>query len=358
MTLNNPRKLNIISSKIVSRIAELFEKWEKDDNAEIIILKGAGRAFSAGGDLRMFYSGRADDPNIEVVYRMYWLMYHLHTYKKCLVSLIHGLAIGGGAGLAVVANYSVATEKAVFSTPEASLGFHTDVGFSYTHSHLPGYVGEYLALTGVQLNAEEMISAGLATYCVPSEKLPELEKQLKSLNAGDKNLVKDVIERFSIDVTLGENKIVKNRPLIDKIFSKDTVEDIINALVEESKIEENKWIKETLKALQRSSPIGLKMTFESIRRGRKEIFAECLKKEFRLTINTLRGLVSEDIYEGIRALIIDKDNSPKWSLSLDQVTNDKIDLLFKPYPEEFELQLPTENVSRWEGKYEDSAYKH
>lgn len=358
VTLNSPRKLNIITSKVVSRLAELYEKWENENGAELIIIKGTGRAFSAGGDLRMFYEGRADESWIEVVYRMYWLQYHIHTYKKTQVSIVHGIAIGGGASLAVPATFSVVTEKTVFASPEAGFGFHTDCSFSYIHSHLPGNLGEYLALTGARLDGAEMIAIGLATHYVPSEKLPELEKRLTSLNSGDKDVVKATIEEFSIQVQPGEKSILHNRSLIEKCFSKDTVEAVIEFLANESNREGNEWVKETIKSLKRSSPTGLKMTFQSIRQGCNQTLSECLKKEFRLTINTLRGVISNDMYEGIRAIMIEKDNSPKWNPPLDEVTNEKLNLVFKPFNEEFELQLPAENkISRWEGKYESSGYK-
>uniref|UniRef100_A0A0D6R4V3 3-hydroxyisobutyryl-CoA hydrolase n=1 Tax=Araucaria cunninghamii TaxID=56994 RepID=A0A0D6R4V3_ARACU len=359
VTLNNPRKLNIISSKVVSRLAELCEKWENENEAEIVIIKGIGRAFSAGGDLRMFYEGKADESWIEVVYRMYWLLYHLHSYKKTLVALVHGLAIGGGASFAVPAKFVVVTENTAFATPEAGFGFHTDCSFSYVLSHLPGHLGEYLALTGARLNGAEMIATGLATHYVPNKNLIDLEKRLITLNSGDHDAVKGTIEEFSIQVQPGEKSILQNLPLVDKCFSKDTIEEIIESFVAESNTEGNEWIKETIKTLKRSSPTSLKIILQSIRKGRKQTLSECLKKEFRLTINALRGLISNDIYEGIRAIMIEKDNSPKWNpLSLNEITEEKLDLIFKPFEDEFELQLPEEGkISRWQGKYENSCYQ-
>ncbi|MBA0686467.1 hypothetical protein Goari_014069, partial [Gossypium aridum] len=170
ITLNRPRHLNVISSKVVSLLAKYLEKWERDEQAQLILIKGAGRAFSAGGDLKMFYEGRkSKDSCLEVVYRMYWLCYHIHTYKKTQVALVQGISMGGGASLMVPMKFSVVTEKTVFATPEASIGFHVDCGFSYMLSHLPGHLGEYLALTGARLNGKELVVAGLATHFVPLE---------------------------------------------------------------------------------------------------------------------------------------------------------------------------------------------
>ncbi|KAG5250643.1 enoyl-CoA hydratase/isomerase family protein [Salix suchowensis] len=358
ITLNRPRQLNVISSKVVSLLADFLEKWEKDDNTKLILIKGAGRAFSAGGDLRMFYDGRtSEDSCLEVVYRMYWLCHHIHTYKKTQVALVHGISMGGGASLMVPMKFSVVTEKTVFSTPEASIGFHTDCGFSYMLSRLPGHLGEFLALTGARLNGKELVAAGMATHFVPLEKLPELEKRLISLNSGDENAVKSVIEEFSVDVQLDEGSVLNKLSVIDECFCKDTVVDIIKSFELESSKEGNGWTGAVLKGLKRSSPTGLKITLRSIREGRKQTLADCMKKEFRLTMNILRTTISADVYEGIRALTIDKDNAPKWDPpTFDEVDDSKVDLVFQPFKDNLELQVSENEKHRWNGKYEHSAY--
>ncbi|XP_022142314.1 3-hydroxyisobutyryl-CoA hydrolase-like protein 5 [Momordica charantia] len=358
VTLNRPRQLNVISSKVVSLLAGYLEKWEKDDEAKLIVIKGSGRAFSAGGDLKMFYDGRnTKDSCLEVVYRMYWLCYHIHTYKKIHVALVHGISMGGGASFMVPMKFSVVTEKAVFATPEASIGFHTDCGFSYILSHLPGYLGEYLALTGSRLNGKELVAAGLATHFVPYEQLGELEKRLISLNSYDENSIRSAIEEFSSEVELDGDSVLKRQSVIDKCFSKETVAEIINSFEAEASVEGNGWIIPVLKGLKRSSPTGLKITLKSIRKGRTQTLQECLKKEFRLTMNILRTIISGDVYEGIRALTIDKDNAPKWDPpTLEKVEDDKVNEVFQPFREDLELQVPKNDEHRWSGKYEDSMY--
>ncbi|KAM7503038.1 hypothetical protein LguiB_001942 [Lonicera macranthoides] len=354
ITLNRPRQLNVISSKVVKLLAEYLEKWEKDDNAKL----GTGRAFSAGGDLKMFYDGKQiKDCCLEVVYRMYWLCYHIHTYKKTQVALVNGISMGGGASLMVPMKFSVVTEKTVFATPEAGIGFHVDCGFSYMLSHLPGRLGEYLALTGARLNGKELVAAGLATHFVPSEKLSDLEKHLVNLNTGDESAVKTAIEEFSINVQVDEESVLNKQSIIDECFSKDSVEEIIQSFEAEASKEGNAWIAAVLKGLKRSSPTGLKINLRSIREGRKQTLAECLKKEFRLTINILRTAISGDVYEGIRALTIDKDNAPKWDpATLGEVETEKLESVFQPFKEDLELSIPEKEESRWDGKYEKSAY--
>ncbi|KAL7590257.1 hypothetical protein Lser_V15G41279 [Lactuca serriola] len=358
ITLNQPKKLNVISPKVVYLLAENLEKWEKDDDVKLVIIKGAGRAFSAGGDLKVFYTGKTTkDYCLEVVYRFYWLCYHIHTYKKPQVALVHGISMGGGASLMVPMKFSVVTEKTVFAMPEASIGFHTDCGFSYILSHLPGHLGEYMALTGTRLSGKELVTAGLATHFVPLDKLSMLESNLVNLNSGDENAVKSAIEEFSISVDISEESVLNRQSIIDECFSKDSVEEILESFEAEATKEGNEWITPVLKGLKQSSPIGLKINLRSIREGRKQTLLECLKKEFRLTINILRATISGDIYEGIRALTIDKDNSPKWDPpTLKEVDSEKLDLLFKPFGEGLELNVPENEEQRWSGKYEDSLY--
>ncbi|XP_073061013.1 3-hydroxyisobutyryl-CoA hydrolase-like protein 5 [Primulina eburnea] len=360
ITLNQPRRLNVISSEMVASLAKFLEKWEKDDTAALVLFRGSGRAFSAGGDLKMFYDGRiSKDPCVEVVYRMYWLCYHIHTYKKTLVALVDGISMGGGASFMVPMKFSVVTEKTVFATPEASIGFHTDCGFSYMLPRLQGHLGEFLGLTGARLSGKELVAAGLATHFVPSEKLPELEKCLIGLNTGEENAVKTVIDEWSITCQIDENSILNNARLqvIDQCFSKESVEEIIVSLEVEASKEGSGWIALFLKSLKRSSPTSLKITLQSIREGRKQSLAECLKKEFRITMNILRIMISGDVYEGIRALTIDKDNAPKWEPSnLEAINIDKINEVFLPFKEDLELKIPNEEDCRWQGKYEGSAY--
>ncbi|CAI0461335.1 unnamed protein product [Linum tenue] len=387
LTLNRPRQLNVISSKVVSLLADFLEKWEKDDNVHLILIKasslsffatssfisicaisfskkffenaslchlqGAGRAFSAGGDLKMFYDGRtSEDSCLEVVYRMYWLCYHIHSYKKTQVALVHGISMGGGASFMVPMKFSVVTEKTVFATPEASIGFHTDCGFSYMLSRLPGYLGEFLALTGSRLNGKELVTVGMATHFVPSEKLPELEKHLINLNSGGIDAVNSVIEEFSEDIQLGEDSLLSKQSVLDECFSKETIVDIIKSLEAEASKEGNGWIVPILKGLKRSSPTGLK-----VREGRKQALGECLKKEFRLTMNILRTKISGDVYEGIRALTVDKDNAPKWDPpTCEEVDDSKVDDVFRPFAMDLELQIPEKEENRWNGKYENSVY--
>jgi 3-hydroxyisobutyryl-CoA hydrolase len=204
-----------------------------------------------------------------------------------------------------------------------------------------------LALTGARLNAKEMIAAGLATHFVLSEKLEELERQLLNLNTGDESAVRAVITEFSTDVQIDQDSILNKLSTIDKCFSAETVEEILKSLESEVSIDGNQWIAPVLKSMRRSSPTALKITLRSVREGRKQSLPECLKKEFRLTINILRSVVTGDVYEGIRALSINKDNAPKWSpTTIEEVNTEDIDRVFKEFSSEHELQVPSSDSNR------------
>ncbi|XP_059285753.1 3-hydroxyisobutyryl-CoA hydrolase-like protein 5 [Lycium ferocissimum] len=360
LTLNRPNHLNYISGKEALMLGQKFEKYEKDDNAEFVIIKGAGRTFSAGGDLKMFYDARdTRDSCLEAAYRMYWLCYHIHTYNKPHIALVHGMSVGGGASLMVPMKFSVVTEKSFCSTPEASLGFHPDCGFSYLLSRLPGRLGEYLGLTGAKLKGKEVVVAGLATHFVPSQKLFQLERRLLSIKSGEEDAIRSAINEFSTNVHIDERSILNKLSIIDKCFSKDSVEEIVESLEAEASKRGNAWIMPVLKSLKKASPTGLKITLRSIREGRTQTLSECLRREFRISINILRTIISSDFYEGIRACIIDKDKSPKWNPStLYKVHDEQLDLIFKPFEEhDLEFQIPIkEEGCRWGGQYENSGY--
>ncbi|XP_015081700.1 3-hydroxyisobutyryl-CoA hydrolase-like protein 5 [Solanum pennellii] len=359
LTLNRPKHLNVISGKVALMLAQELDKYEIDDNAEFVTIKGAGRIFSAGGDLQRKHN--FEGVCLEDVYSIYWLCYHIHTYKKPHIALVHGLSAGGGLSLMVPMKFSVVTEKVFCSTPEANLGYHLDCDLSYILSHLPGRLGEYLGLIGAKLKGKEVVAAGLATHFVPSHKEFELEKSLLSINNADQeDTIRSLIDKFSTNVQIDETSVLSKLSIIDDCFSRETVEEILDSIEAEAGKKGNDWIMPVLKSIKKASPIGLKITLRSIREGRTQTLSECLRKEFRITKNTLQTIISDDLYEGIRAAIIDKDKSPKWNPStLDKVHDEQLDLIFKPFDEhDLELQIPTkeEEYYRWGGKYENSGY--
>ncbi|KAJ7525031.1 hypothetical protein O6H91_17G033200 [Diphasiastrum complanatum] len=358
LTLNKPRGLNCIDLSMMLGLENLLEEWEKDDNVDFCILKAHGEAFSAGGDLRALYTHH-NPPRLgkEACYRMYWIDYHVATYKKPIIVLWSGLVMGLGVGLSVACMFRVATEKAVFAMPEAALGFHTDASGSYFLPRLPGYLGEYLALTGARLNGIELKACGLATHFVPSKNLWKLEALLLALDNGRPDLIQSTLDNLSVIVKPHENSILNRMDVINKCFSKRSLEEIIAAVVAEKDKAGSQWLEHVYTSLIKSSPTGLKQTLRSIRDGRSKTLLECTKQEFRISWHAVESTISTDFLEGIRAIVIDKDKAPKWKpASLAEVTEDKIDLVFQPIGIE-ELQLPQEGIfPRWAGQYQPPIY--
>ncbi|KAH0916755.1 hypothetical protein HID58_031201 [Brassica napus] len=342
--LKRTRQLNTTASEEVLKLAEDLETWEKDDKTKLIVTQ------SAGDDVQMFYDGQFSSLND--IYTMYWLCYHIHTYKKTQVAIVDGICNFGSASLMFAMKFSVVTEKIDFATLEASLGFHTDCGFSYIHSRLPGHLGEFLALTGTRLNGKELVAVGMATHFVPSAKLVDLVARLWSLDSGDMDVVRSTIEEFSEKVELDKDSILNKLSIIDKCCSKESVKQIIQEFEAEGSKEGNEWVTPIMGFLKQSSPTGLKINLRSIREGRKQTLAECLKKEFRVSVNILRGTISNDAYEGARALTIDKDNRPGWNpATLDEVDDEKINLVFLPLEDDIiELRIPETEDNRLNGK--------
>lgn len=345
IVLNRPRQLNAISYWMTGHLKTIYEQWEEDTDVQIVLIKGSGRAFSAGGDVAEVYRfGKQGlhERSMHFFSQEYNVDYLIGTYKKPHVALIDGIVMGGGAGLSINGSFKVVTEKAVFAMPETGLGLHPDVGASYFLSRLPGFLGEYLGLTGARLDGTELLAVGLATHYVPSERLIYLEKKLKSLGSGNPALVDEVIGSFSEKPKFKEESVLHRLEDVNHCFSKSTVEDILESLELQQEETKDDWYTTTAETLRKASPISLKITLRSIREGRYQTFYECLMREYRLTGRCLLGKVSNDFYEGCRAILIDKDRNPKWNpASLASITPAMVDHYFSPFEKpNKELHLP------------------
>ncbi|KAL8192459.1 hypothetical protein R6Q57_027644 [Mikania cordata] len=331
--LNRPKKLNVLSLEMVSRLLEVLHVYEQDPNVKLIIMKGEGRAFCAGGDV----AGVVSDVNkggwklgANFFSMEFSLNYLIATYSKPQVSILGGIVMGGGAGVSIHGRFRVVTENTVFAMPETELGLFPDVGASYYLSRLPGFFGEYVGLTGARLDSAEMLACGLATHFVLLEKLSLLEDALCKANSGDPKVICSIINQFSNKTPkLKEKSQFFRLKTIDRCFSRKTVEDIISALEKEADKNMDDWISWTIKSLKKASPTSLKISLRSIREGRLQGVGQCLIREYRLVCTVMQGEISRDFFEGCRALLIDKDKNPKWNPSkLEFVSNDMIDRYF------------------------------
>jgi enoyl-CoA hydratase len=319
--LNRPKALNALTLNMVRLIDAQLRVWAEDPSVKAVVIEGAGdRAFCAGGDIRALYdSGKAGQSYAIDFYREeYGLNALIKRYPKPYIALIRGIVMGGGVGVSVHGSHRVAGEGIVFAMPETGIGLFPDVGGTYFLPRCPGETGMYLALTGARLNAAGALYAGIATSHVPAADWPQLIDALKA--NGDTR----ALAQFARPA--GPAQLDADRAHIDQAFSAGSVEDILERLDAMA----SPFGAETAKILRAKSPTSLKVVYAQIRAGAARDFEECMRIEFRLTNRFMRG---HDFYEGVRAAIIDKDQSPKWSPpDLDGVTKGDIDAYFAPLP--------------------------
>lgn len=327
ITLNRPNALNALTLDMCIQMREQLIEWQIDKNVKAVIVNTANnRAFCAGGDIRRLYELGKQDPALALPFfwHEYRLNWYIFNFPKPYISLLNGITMGGGMGISVNGSHRIATENLLMAMPETGIGFTPDVGASYFLSHCPGYSGFYLGLTGNKITAGDAYYLGLANYFVPSHYLNILCNSLIGLRFEQdaQQEIANVIERFSTTPPL--SSLALHQAQIDACFSKKTVEEIIAAL----RSHNGDWCRETEKILLTRSPTSLKVTLESLQRGKSLDFTDCLTQEYRLGGHFLN---SHDLFEGIRAAIIDKDRKPHWQpAELSDVTSENVQKYFLP----------------------------
>ncbi|KAL6642650.1 hypothetical protein ACP70R_020831 [Stipagrostis hirtigluma subsp. patula] len=346
LILNRPKQLNALSSAMIMGLLRCFTAYESDDRVKLLIMKGNGRAFCAGGDVAAVVRSINNDSwkyGADFFRNEFLLNYIIASYSKPQVSLLTGIVMGGGAGVSLHGRFRVATENTVFAMPETALGLFPDIGASYFLSRLPEFYGEYVGLAGARLDGAEMLSCGLATHFVPLNRLPLLEESLKKVDTSDPFAVSGVIDQFAQQPSVKENSSLNRLEIINKCFSKRTVEEIISALEQEASKMSDEWVAATIQSLKKASPTSLKISLRSIREGRTQNVGECLRREYRMVCHVMRGDFSRDFFEGCRAILIDKDRNPKWMPPrLEEVHDDVVEKYFSKVddPEWQDLILP------------------
>eukprot|EP00216_Chloropicon_sp_CCMP2111_P004396 CAMPEP_0198240892 /NCGR_PEP_ID=MMETSP1446-20131203/5879_1 /TAXON_ID=1461542 ORGANISM="Unidentified sp, Strain CCMP2111" /NCGR_SAMPLE_ID=MMETSP1446 /ASSEMBLY_ACC=CAM_ASM_001112 /LENGTH=375 /DNA_ID=CAMNT_0043923675 /DNA_START=376 /DNA_END=1503 /DNA_ORIENTATION=+ len=343
-SLNRPRALNAISKPIVEELHTLFSTWDQSPQVHGIVLKGEGeKAFCAGGDVKSVtesYKQGHKDSTLDFFRREYKLNFLISKLNAPYIALIDGITMGGGAGLSMHGRFRVATERTLFAMPECALGLFTDVGASYFLTHLlPENLGTCLALTGTRVRGGEMKAIGLATHYVPSWRLPYLEERIQDLGESgrDQKSVDLAIKEFEEDMPMESSILMSKMDRINACFGHNSVEKIAEEL---GSFADNgdKWCAEQKKAMAKGSPTSLKVNLELLRRGKSLTLNECLKMEYRLLTRFMEG---SDFYEGVRAILVDKDFKPTWNpATLDQVTSDTVSEHFAQLPSGEELDLP------------------
>ncbi|THG21118.1 hypothetical protein TEA_012190 [Camellia sinensis var. sinensis] len=336
-----------------ARLQKLYKSWEDNPDIGFVVLKNRIDVSAARAEIQFCRRGKTSYrvKNSFLVEEIFdglpkWRETVEHGKDAMVlragVALLNGITMGGGAGVSIPGTFKVATDKTVFATPETLIGFHPDAGASFYLSHLPGHLGEYLALTGDKLNGVELISCGLATHYSISARLPLIEEQLGKLVTDDPSVVETSLAKYGDIVYPDRASVLHRIETLDKCFSHDTVEEIIDALESEAAKTHDDWCTSTLKKLQHCSPLSLKVSLRSIREGRFQTLDQCLVREYRMSLQGISKQISNDFCEGVRARVVDKDMAPKWNPpNLEQVSKDMVDQYFSPLSEvEPDLELP------------------
>jgi enoyl-CoA hydratase len=330
VTLNRPQTLNAVTHEMVLALARTLADWRDDPTVTRVVITAAGdRAFSAGGDIRALYDlGKAGRPEEALAFWRdeYPLNALIKAYPKPYVALIDGIVMGGGFGVSMHGSHRVAGDRFRFAMPEVGIGFFPDVGATYLLPRLPGEIGTYIALTGERLTGDEAVATGIATHRVPSARFAEL---LAALCGSDP--VDAMLAGFAIPP--GDTPILARRPAIDRLFAHDRVEDILVALDAEAAGSgaDASWAFGIVATIRTKSPLSLKIALRQMRLGPSLTFAACMRTEFRIVSRIVRG---HDFYEGVRAVIVDKDNAPRWQpAELGGVSAADVDRHFEPLGE-------------------------
>jgi enoyl-CoA hydratase len=328
VTLNRPDVLNALSLDMIRKLDEGLRAWQRDPGVHAVLVKGAGeRAFCAGGDIRALYETlihRGVEEAVAYYAVEYPMNARLHHFEKPYIAVLDGITMGGGVGVSIHGSYRIVTERTMFAMPETGIGLFPDVGGTHFLPRLPGALGLYLGLTGARIGAADCLHAGVGTHHISPDRLAGLEDALAraDLSADTFAAVEGVLDDFRSDA--GEANLAGLAPRIDDCFGRPDLAAVFDRLSEEP----SGWGPEQLRVLESKSPTSLAVTFRQLQEGRALDFDDAMRLEYRLVHRFMAG---HDFPEGVRALIVDKDNRPKWRPDRrDEVSQAEIDGYFAP----------------------------
>jgi enoyl-CoA hydratase len=318
VTLNRPAALNALTLDMILRFHAQLDAWAADPAVRRVAVRGAGeKGFCAGGDIRALYDGRGGPITADFFREEYRLNRAIFHYPKPYIALIDGIAMGGGVGVSVHARHRVVCEATMLAMPETGIGLFPDVGATYFLPRMPGRLGAYMALTGARLKAADCLYGGIADVFAPVARHGALIQALRG--APD---IETVLQDFAVEA--GIPPLAAHRAGIDRSFAGGAVEAIVAALEAEG----TDWAEAQLGAMAGKSPTSQKIALRQIQLGAGLDFDECMRLEYRLSQHCMAG---HDFFEGVRAVVIDKDQAPKWRPArLDQVSDAAVAEYFAP----------------------------
>lgn len=323
--LNRPKALHALTTAMCEGVLAALERWRDDDAIRCVVIDHAeGRGFCAGGDIRMLAdSGAKDGAAARAFFHTEYRMNHrLFTYAKDTVAFMDGVTMGGGVGISQPCRYRVATENTKLAMPETGIGLFPDVGGGWYLSRLPGRVGQYLALTGHRLDGAETLALGLATHFIPAAQVEEAKQAIVAAPQA----IDGALSALATDP--GEARLLAHREAIDRLFASDRLEEVFAALAADP----SDFARETLATLRTKSPQTMKVSLKLLLDGRTmPTFEDEMRQEYAVGARVVQR---HDFLEGVRAVIVDKDNAPRWNPATPEGVSDHvIDQIFAPLPE-------------------------
>ena len=331
ITLTRTQVLNALNQAMLNVLKQQLTEWETANHIKAVVIRAAdGRAFCAGGDIRAVYDRHmAKDPTLaQFFYNEYSLNRSIHHYSKPYIALIDGINMGGGVGISLHGSHRIATDRILFAMPETGIGFYPDVGTTYLLSRLPYNTGYYLGLSGARMTLNDCVALGLIDQGMKRDSFPELIYKLADthFHHNAKEVVTGIIQEFA--VSTDKSTLLQHQTEIMDCFSKQTIEEIIHALENYP----SQWCHEAAASIKTKSPTSLKVTLHALQEAEKLEFDECMQMEYRLTS---RFVQEHDFFEGIRAMVVDKDQTPHWKPeTLEKVTTSAVKKYFAPLEKE------------------------
>ncbi len=326
ITLNRPQVLNSLNQSMIQAMYTQLQTWAKQETLKAVIIKATGRAFCAGGDLHLTYERRKhNDPRLTQFFQEeYQLNRFIYHFPKPYIAILDGITMGGGVGISIHGSHRLATDHLLFAMPETGIGFFPDVGGTYFLPRMNNKIGFYLGLTGAKLTSDDCIATGVATEKIVSDAIPDIINTLVQtpFTTDAKQSVTDILKRFTVPVN--RFSLNKHQDEIERAFSAETIEDILEILYQST----SEFCRDTALIMEKKSPTSLKVSFKAIQQGSKLNFDECMQQEYLLACHFLQ---SHDFFEGIRAIIIDKDHAPLWQpANLETVSDYEVKQYFNP----------------------------
>ncbi|MFZ6820480.1 enoyl-CoA hydratase/isomerase family protein [Undibacterium sp. Ji22W] len=317
ITLDRPKALNSLSLEMVRTITASLLAWRDDQNVRAVFIQSSSeKAFCAGGDIRFFYDVGTQTPMqdsalLEDFFTEEYALNHLiHFYPKPYIALMHGVVMGGGMGIAqsgVSSRLRIVTERTKMAMPEVNIGLFPDVGGGYFLNQTPGQIGAYLGLTGEIIQAADAIYANLADVYIPSTSIPDLMQLIETSSAADiRQTIREFAAQFAPQFAIEGCQLATHKTLIDQHFSANELTAIDTSLRADS----SPFANTTLATMAKRSPLMMAVTLEQLRRCQQMTVAECLRLERTMVRHCFKH---GEVLEGVRALVVDKDNLPRWS---------------------------------------------